>query len=158
MKKWTWKKKIFVSLCSVFVVIQFFRPARNEGTAYGENDYTQAINVPEDIKKIVEVSCFDCHSNKTNYKWYHNIQPFAWWMNHHVEEGKGELNFSEFKTYKDRRKRHKLEETGEMVEEGEMPMDSYLWMHDEAKLNEAQKKQLIEWAQIEMNKFPETKK
>ncbi|MGZ3903720.1 MAG: heme-binding domain-containing protein, partial [Bacteroidia bacterium] len=34
----------------------------------------------------------------------------------------------------------------EQVKEGEMPMDSYTWMHSEAKLTDAEKQTLITWA------------
>src|SRR5688500_5158531 len=123
MKKWSWKKKIFVSLLLIFVLIQFIRPAKNEGKPYGANDYTHSLSVSPEIKNILETSCFDCHSNKTNHRWYENVQPFGWWMNNHISEGKEELNFSEFNTYSDKKKAHKLEETAEMVEEGEMPLN-----------------------------------
>lgn len=85
--------------------------------------------------------------------WYENIQPIGWWTANHVSEGKDELNFSEFNTYENKRKAHKLEEIAEMVEEGEMPLKSYLITHGGAKLNEEQKKQLVDWALTEMRKF-----
>ena len=64
----------------------------------------------------------------------------------HIEEGKEELNFSEWVKYKPKRKAHKMEEIAEMVNEDEMPMSSYTIIHGEAKLSAAQKKLLVEWA------------
>jgi hypothetical protein len=140
------KKKIVGVFISLLIVIQFIRPARNTGEVYSANDISHSVDVPADVKNILEKACNDCHSNNTNYPWYTNIQPVGWWLNHHVEEGNGELNFSEFNTYKLRRKLHKLEEIAEQVKEGEMPMDSYTWTHGEAKLTTAEQQTLISWA------------
>lgn len=153
MKKSSWKKKALLILLVALVVIQFIRPAKNTGEVYGPNDYTQTLAVSPEIKSILESSCMDCHSNHTNHMWYENIQPVGWWINRHISEGKEELNFSEFSSYPDKKKAHKLEEIAEMVEEGEMPLKSYLWMHGNAKLSETQKKQVVDWAQTEMKKF-----
>ena len=54
-----------------------------------------------------------------------------------MNEGVHELNFSEFNTYKLRRKLHKLDELAEQVKEGEMPLNSYTWIHGNAKLSVA---------------------
>ncbi|MGZ3862771.1 MAG: heme-binding domain-containing protein [Bacteroidia bacterium] len=140
------KKKIFIAIAVILVIIQFIRPEKNAGEVYGENDIAHTLDVPADVTGILEKACNDCHSNKTNYPWYTNIQPFGWWINHHVEEGNHEINFSEFNTYKLKRKLHKLEEIAEQVKEGEMPMNSYTWMHSEAKLTDAEKQTLITWA------------
>jgi hypothetical protein len=69
-------------------------------------------------------------------------------MAHHVDEGVHELNFSQFNTYKLRRKLHKLEEIAEQVKEGEMPMNSYTWTHSDAKLTDAEKEILVNWALV----------
>jgi hypothetical protein len=48
---------------------------------------------------------------------------------------------------------HKLGEVIETVDEGEMPLPSYtyLGLHPEAKLSEAQKTVLINWARAQMD-------
>lgn len=144
--KWT-----FRCLLLAFVIIQFIRPTRNNGQVHGENDLTKVVNVPENVELILQDMCYDCHSNGTTYPWYTNIQPIGWWMQDHVDEGKDELNFSEFKTYEPGRQAHKLEECMEMIEEGEMPLKSYTWTH--GSLDENQKRILVEWARTEMGKI-----
>jgi hypothetical protein len=67
------------------------------------------------------------------------------WINHHIKEGKQELNFSEYQTYSIKKQQHKLKELVEQVEEGEMPMTSYTFIHRSAQLTEAEKKTLIDW-------------
>ncbi len=146
MKKYFTKKIILRLLLVAFVVMQFFRPSRNIGQAFGPDDITKTVNVPEDVKNILVASCYDCHSDNTNHMWYENIQPIGWWIANHISEGKRHLNFSIYNTYKDKRKAHKFEEIGEMVSPDEMPMSSYTLIHGNAKLSEEQKRLLINWA------------
>lgn len=138
--------KVLIGIAVVLVGIQFIRPAKNDGMAYASTDVTHVIQTSDEVKQILEVACNDCHTNHTTYPWYNNIQPVAGWLNHHVNEGKGELNFTEFANYPLKKQVHKLEETVEMVKKGEMPLNSYTWTHADAKLSQAQKEVLVKWA------------
>jgi Haem-binding domain len=141
-------KKIAYTLLAAMVIIQFFRPEKNINTttAATANDITKVFAVPENVQSILKTSCYDCHSNNTYYPWYNNIQPVAWWLNHHVDEGKSELNFNEFATYSIRRQYKKMEEVIDEVKEGEMPLSSYTIIHKDAKLSQEQKLALSNWA------------
>jgi hypothetical protein len=140
------KKKILLVILIIFVGIQFIRPARNESAGMTANDISQHYHVPAPVQEILKRACNDCHTNNTNYPWYTNIQPVGWWMQHHVDEGKHSLNFSEFGTYKPKDQDHAMEEVIEVIEKNEMPLNSYLWIHRDAKLSEADKKALMDWA------------
>jgi hypothetical protein len=140
------RKKVILIILGLLVIIQFIRPARNISTADSINEISKHYMVPDEVKKIMQVSCNDCHTNNTDYPWYTNIQPVGWWMQWHVNEGKKHLNFSEFASYAPKKQHHKLEETEEMIREGEMPLNSYLWVHKDAKLSPEQKDLLINWA------------
>lgn len=142
------KKKILYILLAIVIIIQFIRPERNLGKRETEN----TIFVSNEVGQILQASCFDCHSNYTVYPWYTNIQPIGWWLNHHVNEGKEELNFSEFEAYSLKRKLHKLEEIKEMVDEGEMPLSSYTLIHGDASLSAEQKEILSKWV-VETRKY-----
>ncbi|WP_297760343.1 heme-binding domain-containing protein [uncultured Muriicola sp.] len=149
-------KKILLALLVILVIIQFFRPERNES-----NDLTYAITkkyeVPAEVDEILRVSCNDCHSNKTVYPWYANVQPVAWWLNDHIEHGKGHLNFSEFTNRPIAIQNHKWEEVAEMVEKKEMPLKdyTYLGLHSEANLSDEQRELLISWAKSQMSYLKE---
>ncbi|MBS1489512.1 MAG: heme-binding domain-containing protein [Bacteroidetes bacterium] len=143
----TLTKKIGYAIATVFVVIQFIRPTRNSGEAEGQNFIATKYTVPADVHSILKQSCYDCHSNRTHYPWYASIQPIGWWIQYsHVNEGKGELNFSEFATYSDKRAKHKMEEIGDEIKEGGMPLSSYTFMHSDAKLSPEQSKAIMDWA------------
>lgn len=141
-------KKIGIVLLIAFIIIQFFKPDRNINTTPDavKNDISAVMHVPADVQLILQTSCYDCHSNNTKYPWYANVQPVAWWLNHHIEEGKHEINFNEFATYRIRRQYRKMQEIVEQVQEGEMPMSSYTLIHGDASLNETQKTSLVNWA------------
>lgn len=85
--------------------------------------------------------------------WYESIQPLGWWIADHIHEGKEELNFSEFASYSTKKQIHKLDEVIEMIEDGEMPLESYTYVHGEAKLNPQQKDKLIDWAKNGMKQL-----
>lgn len=132
-------KKVLIVLLVAFVIIQFFRidqtnPPINEGT-----DFLVIKKTPENVAKIVKTSCYDCHSNETKYPWYTNIQPVAWFLQDHIEEGRKHLNFSNFATYTPERQAHKLSDAAEEVESGDMPLSSYTVIHTDANLNAEQK-------------------
>ncbi|MBP6828361.1 MAG: heme-binding domain-containing protein [Saprospiraceae bacterium] len=148
MKKYV--KPFLWALLALLLLSQFIRPARNQS-----NDQTHHIStkftVPDTVESILKVACYDCHSNYTRYPWYANVQPVAWWLADHVDEGKRELNFSAFTTRKIAVQNHKLEEIIEMIREGEMPLSSFTWVHRDAILSQGQKDLLINWAQSGMD-------
>lgn len=145
-------KKILLALLAILVIIQFFRPERNESND-GTYAITKTYEVPAEVDEILKVSCNDCHSNKTVYPWYANVQPVAWWLNDHVEDGKRHLNFSEFTNRPIAIQNHKWEEVAEMVEKKEMPLKdyTYLGLHSEANLSDEQREVLISWAKSQMS-------
>lgn len=145
IKKSNVSKKIFLGILVIFLLIQFYRPEKNISTEPSANEIELHYNVPEKVQTILQTSCYDCHSNNTKYPWYNNVQPIASWLNSHVIDGKKHLNFDEFNAYTLDRKRKKLKEIGETLEENEMPLPSYTIIHGDAKLSDTDKKMLIDW-------------
>lgn len=151
------KLKFLTGLIVLIVIIQFFRPERNES-----NDITYDISneysVPLEVNNLLKVACNDCHSNKTEYPWYSNVQPVGWWLKHHVDDGKKHLNFSEFIKSPIFVQNHKFEEIIEMVEDQEMPLPSYtnFGLHSEADLSDDQRQSIINWAKDQMDYLART--
>src|ERR1051325_5848024 len=92
-------KKILLILIVILILIQFIRPAKNIHAQPQPADISTIYTVPADVDTILVKACNDCHSNNTRYPWYNHIQPVAWWMKNHVDEGKEHLNFNEFASY-----------------------------------------------------------
>jgi len=139
------KKRILLGLVILFLGMQLFRIDMDNPVVNYEQDFISMMNPPSEVESILRTSCYDCHSNETNYPWYSNVAPVSWWVEHHIEEGREELNFSEWGTYDAERKDHKLEECAEEVEEGEMPLQPYTITHGNAKLSEEQRELMEEW-------------
>jgi hypothetical protein len=139
-------KKILLFLLVLVVIAQFFGPEKNQGELASIDAFLEETNPPEDVKLILKETCYDCHSDFTRYPWYNNITPVNYWLAGHVKDGKKHFNVSNWEGSSVKRKDHKFEELIEMVEEKEMPLDSYTWTHSEAKLSDAQIKSVIDWA------------
>ena len=139
-------KKILLGILAIFVLIQFIRPTKNESTAATPDDIFNHYPASDSIKSLVKTTCYNCHSNNSVYPWYAEIQPIAWWLDHHIREGKGEINFSDFAAFDQKFKSHKMDEVMEKVKEEEMPLKSYLLTHPEARLTETQRVAIVKWA------------
>ena len=127
------------------IVIQFFPITLNESDTVPQSDFMKVNQVPATIKNRLQVSCYDCHSNNTNYPWYSKIQPAAWYLDDHIQEGKDELNFNEWAEYSDRRKNSKLRSIISQIEEDEMPLDSYTLIHRDAILSDEDKTLIVDF-------------
>jgi hypothetical protein len=152
------KRKLVLVIILILIAIQAIRIDKTNPRSDSSKDFITVLNPPQEIASILSTSCYDCHSNQSKYPWYTNIAPVSWWIKDHINEAREELNFSVWEDYSDKRKKHKLEECFEMIEEGEMPLTSYTIIHNKASLNENQKKLLIDWFKtMEQNQQAESK-
>ncbi|WP_168222692.1 heme-binding domain-containing protein [Leptospira vanthielii] len=135
-------KRIFLILLGVFLILQFFPVARTNPPV------TSEIQTTPEIKEVLKRSCYDCHSNETIWPKYSYIFPASLLISHHVEEGREELNFSEFGLLAERKQNKKIYEVWEQVDEGEMPPKDYLLLHPSAKLSDKEKEILKVWADL----------
>ena len=140
-------KKIAWVLLIALIVIQFIRPKKNLSDSAGDAVFMSETNPPKDVRLILRSSCYDCHSNNTNYPWYSNIAPVSFWVADHINHGKSHLNFSEWANNDNQKKAHKMEEVVETVKSSEMPLAEYTWTHSHARLSDQQRMAVIEWAE-----------
>lgn len=134
-----WFRYTFLTLLAVLIVIQTI--------PYGRNRTNPPVlmephwDTPA-TRNLAKRACFDCHSNETVWPWYTMIAPISWLIYRDVEEGRRELNFSEWQG--GTREGEKPAEIREQIEKGEMPPALYRMMHAEARLSDAEKRQLSE--------------
>lgn len=102
-----------------------------------------------EVADVFQRACADCHTNNTVWPWYSKVAPVSWWIVDHVEDGRSHLNLSEWDGLELDRKDHKLEEVVEVIEDGEMPLASYVRGHPEADLSDAEGAALIRWAEMQ---------
>jgi hypothetical protein len=139
-------RKILLVLAGLFIVIQFVRPAKNLSADTGKNIHT-LYAVPPDVDKILETSCADCHSNKTAYPWYAEVQPVGWWLNNHIKEGKRHFNLDDFTGRRIAYQYKKMDDCIEQLHNDDMPLESYTMIHHNARLSPAEKEVLINWCE-----------
>lgn len=137
-------KKILVALLIALVLIQFYRPEKNDADYRNVEAFLLETKPNSEVAAILENNCYDCHSNKTNYPWYAQIAPVSFWLSDHIKDGNKHFNVSKWENYNAKKKDHKLDELIEEVEKGEMPLNSYTWFH--GSLTTAQQEALIAWA------------
>lgn len=82
-------------------------------------------------------TCGDCHSNETIWPWYSNVAPVSWLVQRDVNEGREKFNVSEWN------RPQEGDEAAEAFQEGEMPPAQYLPTHPEARLQGADRSDLL---------------
>ncbi len=138
-------RKWLLALAGLLVVMQLFRIDKSVPASDPAMDFIAVTRPPEEIVSTLKVACYDCHSYETRYPWYAEVAPVSWWLKNHVNEGRHHLNFSTFGARSDRDQLHGIKECVKMLEEGEMPLNSYTWTHADARLSDAQRAQMVAW-------------
>lgn len=140
------KKGLLWLTLSLILLVQLYRPSRTvEKQKPGNMDFMECYNVPDDIKTMLSLSCYDCHSDRTRYPWYSQFQPIRMLIDRDVEKGRSNLNFDEWGSYSKRKQRNKLSRIEKQLEAGEMPLKSYVLLHPEAELSGTQKRRIIDF-------------
>lgn len=139
-------KRLFLIGFVLFLLLQCYQPARNsDGGQVLPIHITKLYDVPVEVQSILQTSCYDCHSNNTNYPWYSYLQPSRMLMEWDIENGKKNLNFSEFGNYSKRKQENKLKSIAKQVNKGEMPLPIYTLIHRNAILTTVQKEAISNW-------------
>jgi hypothetical protein len=133
-------KKFLIILVIVLVGIQFIPVDRHNPPI------THEIDAPANVLSILKTSCYDCHSNETNWPWYSYVAPVSFLVSGDVEKGRKRVNFSEWDKYDKKKQTKKLDNIVDMVEEGEMPLPMYTFIHTDAKLDQSKIRLLKDWA------------
>lgn len=139
-------KKTFLAIFIAFIAIQFVQPARNTNGQALATDITKVVFVPDTVQMLLKTACYDCHSNNTNYPFYAYIQPIGWLLNSHIQDGKKQLNFSDFGAMPKRRQASKLKSIVSQIKDEAMPLPNYTILHKNAVLAKTDKDLIINWA------------
>lgn len=138
-------KKILIVIAIIVIGIQFIPVDRSNPPV------TEEIIAPEKVSIILETSCYDCHSNETNWPWYAYVAPVSFFVAGDVNTARKHLNFSEWDKYDEKRRSKKLDGVMELVEKGVMPLSSYTFLHSDAKMNPEKVKVIKDWVNSTSN-------
>jgi len=129
-----------VGLLLLLQFIQIDIPTPPKATAQDE------IKAPKEVMAILKKSCYDCHSNNTNFPWYSDIAPISWQVHSNIKNGRAWMNFSIWNRY-DEKKKQKFYKGIVDALNIKMPPAEYLLIHKEARLSPKERKLLQDWAQ-----------
>jgi Haem-binding domain len=148
-------KWILIALVVAFIVMQFFNPPRTNPPV--ANDFIAATKPPPEIEKLFRASCYDCHSRETKWPWYSKIAPMSWQIAQDVDYGRANLDLSDWPTNDLARATKKMSTMSDDISDKSMPMPKYLLIHHDARLTDAQRKQITDWLDAQSEKISQTK-
>jgi hypothetical protein len=136
-------KWIFVAVCVAFALLQFTTPAHTNPPV--QTDFLAATAAPPKIAAMFHSACYDCHSNETRWPWYSNIAPISWQIAQDVNDGRKEVNLSEWPTNNLKRAWKEMENMSDLIDQKEMPLPKYTLIHKDARLTDEQRDELTQW-------------
>lgn len=152
------KKGIIYLLWAILVVlvaIQFVPVDRSNPEVDMNDDFLSVTNASAEVQEIIRSSCYDCHSNETNWPWYAYVAPVSFVIKSHVEEGRENLNFSEWATYEMDDYPAILKHMKKEIDKGAMPLQGYVKLHAGAEITDAEKTIIYAWIeQVLVHDFP----
>ena len=120
------KKSLTVFFLISFMIISII------GTASDKPTKSDAPAIPDNIKLIIDKSCFGCHNSDSKN-----------------EDAKKDLDFKTFDSLSKTEQVHALKEIGKVVNKGEMPPEKFLKRFPDKSLTDAEKKILLDWTKSE---------
>jgi hypothetical protein len=133
-------KKILLALVALLALAQLVPVSRTNPPVVRD------AGAPAEVSALLRRACYDCHSHETVWPAYASVAPISWLVAHDVDEGRGELNFSDWPAGDAKRLAKIARKLPEEVEEREMPPRMYLLAHPAARLSDAERARLAEWA------------
>jgi hypothetical protein len=131
------------------VAAQLVRPARTNPATDPAKTLEAHTQVTPEAAAILKRACADCHSHDTAWPWYTNVAPISWFVIDHVNSGRRHLNFSDWTQPNGRRATRspdgQFDAICRAVENDDMPLWTYLLIHRDAKLTEADRRTLCDW-------------
>lgn len=143
------KKKIFLIIIGVVLAIQLYRPSRKNPPEDPSRTIKASMPMPPEIDRIIGNSCNDCHSYKTNWPWYSKVAPVSWFIASDVRDGRRHVNFSDWASYPPEKELRKLGQICEELEDSEMPLKQYTWIHKGTRLTDAQRDTVCSWTKAQ---------
>ena len=149
-------KWIFCALLVGFTLLQFTNPARTNPPVV--NDLLATNAPPPHVAALLHAACYDCHSSETKWPWYSRIAPASWLVVHVVNEGRDHLNFSDWPADRPEGAAKRLDNMSEQIGYRDMPPKQYTLIHADARLTDADRKELTAWLDAEAERLRATAK
>ena len=136
-------KRTLLIFLALFIVMQFIQTKEINEVV----DKNLEIKAPLEVMNVFKTACYDCHSNEVKYPLYSKIAPFSWVISNHIKDGRKALNFSVWENYNQEQKDEHIKDIYRTVYAA-MPLQSYLWLHEEANLTKEQRSMIRDWTGV----------
>jgi hypothetical protein len=146
-------RRILLIIVVILVAIQLYRPAETNPPEDPSHNLKAVAQVPPEVDQILARSCNDCHSYKTVWPWYSKVAPASWLVASDVKDGRRHLNLSDWTALTTERQQRRLSEICSEVDEGEMPLKQYTWIHKETPLDRQQRDTICNWTKEEQKRI-----
>jgi hypothetical protein len=135
-----WFHRAVIALVSAFLVMQL------AGVTHTNPPIVSDLVAAPDVTAILRRSCYDCHSNETQWRWYAYVAPISWLITSDVEHARARLNFSNWGQYSSETRRAKADEMLDEIESADMPPKSYALVHRGVRPSALEIERLKQWA------------
>jgi Haem-binding domain len=140
-----------LALASVFV-----RPFGAVKARTSNTPLLAGAPVDPSVVRIIERSCQNCHSERTDWPWYSYVAPMSWLIENDVRHGRSHMNLSHWDEYNLQKQQEILTEMSAMVRSRQMPLPRYLRLHPSARLSDAEIDRIYQWARGERRRLKST--
>jgi len=136
-------KQAIIGLALLLAAAQLVQPDTRNPPVDPSRSLWSSDQVDARVGGVLRRACADCHSNETRWPWYSRVSPISWFVAGHVRDGRAKLNFSNWSNPSS----DELEEIYDSIAKNKMPMESYLWIHPDARLSKTNREVLLAWAE-----------
>jgi len=131
----TWIRRLGFGVVGLLIAIQFVP----YGRAHSNPPVIQDAPWPDaESAEIARTSCYSCHSNETDWPLYSNVAPMSWLVQRDVDDGRHELNFSDWDDAEG-----EVDDAIDTIRDGSMPPSQYTLIHRGAELTDAEQQILV---------------
>jgi len=133
-------------LLAASVACSFIHPWGNIRATKSDAPLMQEMNVPADVRVVLQNKCADCHSESTKWPFYSRLAPGSWLMERDVHEGREHLDMSQWQNFDLDMDVELLTKIASEAHSGEMPPKQYVLIHRSAKLTPEESDLVYAWA------------
>jgi hypothetical protein len=110
-------------------------------------------NVDPAVVRILEKSCQNCHSERTEWPWYSYVAPASWLIENDVNQGRSHMNLSRWDEYDTRKQHDLLAELAAVVRNRRMPLSRYILLHPGSQPSPAGFERIYQWTRTERRRL-----
>lgn len=157
-----WLSKGFLTMVASIAALQLVPgPAKQNPPVQKEHMVQAHVNLPPAASKVLEKSCFNCHSNETRWPWYSRIAPVSWFVAKDVDKARRTMNFSEWSVQNGRKPETAIaawQASCLDLQKQRMPTNAYMMLHPEARVSPEEVKAFCAWTQQETVRLIQVKR